>query len=327
MEPVFRDFPKNHLRQHMSVDIIIVNWNAGEQLRDCIASVRSHHSELVGKCIVVDNGSTDGSADFLDGASDVEVMRAEQNLGFGRACNLGALHCTSPFILLLNPDACLLEGSLTLPLKTLQLPELAGLGIVGVQLLDENGAVQRTCARFPKMWLMLAKSVGVSTLIRQIDFHMQDWDHLETRPVDHVIGAFFFMRRSLFDLLGGFDERFFVYLEDLDFSRRAAQAGYGTLYLTGAQAFHKGGGVSDQVKAHRMFYSLRSRLQYAAKHFSRAASAMVAVTTLFVEPVSRLGLLLLSSRWAEITDLGKGYRMLWSWVLGQIIARITGRAL
>lgn len=314
----------------MTIDIIIVNWNAGGQLRDCIASVRAHHAGLVGKCIVVDNGSTDGSADFLDGASDVDLVRAGQNLGFGRACNLGARHGSSPFILLLNPDACLMEGSLALPLETLQQPDRAGLGIVGVQLLGEDGKVQRTCARFPQMWRMVAKSVGLSALLRQTDFHMQDWDHLETRPVDHVIGAFFFLRRSLFDLLGGFDKRFFVYLEDLDFSRRAAQAGFGTLYLTGAQAFHKGGGVSDQVKAHRLFYSLRSRLQYAAKHFSRLGAAMVAASTLLVEPVSRLGLLVLGRRWAEIGDLGRGYWMLWGWAFSQIAARcragFTGRA-
>jgi GT2 family glycosyltransferase len=309
----------------MTVDIIIVNWNSGEQLRGCIASVRMYHSGLVGRCIVVDNGSTDGSADFLKGASDVDLVPAGQNLGFGRACNIGVRRGSSPFILLLNPDARLMESSLALPLETLQQPERAKLGIVGVQLMGEDGAVQRTCARFPQVWQMLAKSVGLSALVRQTDFHMQDWDHLETRPVDHVVGAFFLMRRSLFDLLGGFDERFFVYLEDLDFSRRAALAGFGTLYLTGAQAFHKGGGVSEQVKAHRLFYSLRSRLQYAAKHFSRAEAAAVAASTLLVEPISRLGLLVLGGRRAEICDLGRGYWMLSGWALDQIKARLMGR--
>ena len=314
----------------MTIDIIIVNWNAGGQLRDCIASVRAHHGGMVGKCIVVDNGSTDGSADFLDGAADVDLVRAGQNLGFGRACNLGARRGASPFILLLNPDACLMEGSLALPLTTLQQPDRASLGIVGVQLLGEDGAVQRTCARAPTPARLAAKSFGLTAFFKQADFQMKTWDHLETRPVDQVMGAFFFMRRSLFDLLGGFDERFFVYFEEVDFSRRAAKAGFGTLYLTGAQAFHKGGGVSDQVKAHRLFYSLRSRLQYAAKHFSRPGAGMVAASTLLVEPVSRLGLLVLGRRWAEIGDLARGYRMLWGWAFSQIAARcragFTGRA-
>ncbi len=307
------------MKEKMTVDVVVVNWNSGAQLRDCIASVRAHPAGLVGKCIVVDNGSTDGSTDFLAGAEDVDLVLTGENLGFGWACNVGAARGDNPFILLLNPDACLMKGSLSVPTAFFQRPENAGIGIVGVQLLDGDGSVQRSCARFPQPWRLVAKSVGLSALIKQVDFHMLDWDHAETRRVDQVIGAFFFVRRSLFAQLNGMDERFFVYFEEVDFSRRAAQAGYGTVYLTEAQAFHRGGGVSEQVKAHRLFYSLRSRIQYAFKHFSGPAALAVAASTLLVEPMSRLGFLILLRRWAEIGDLGRGYRMLWTWVLARMM--------
>lgn len=303
------------------IDIVIVNWNSGSQLRDCVASVRSHHSGLVGKCIVIDNQSRDGSADFLDGAKDVDLVRAGQNLGFGRACNLGVARGSSPFILLLNPDACLTDGSLSVSANFLQNPNQASVGIVGLQLRGEDGEVQRSCARFPEAWNMVARSIGFSRLMKQADFHMHEWDHLRTRAVDHVIGAYFLVRRNLYDDLGGMDERFFVYLEDIDFSYRAAQAGFSTIYLAEAWAFHKGGGVSEQVKAHRLFYSLRSRLQYAFKHFSVVGAVAVTVSTLMVEPVSRLLLLIKRRCWSEINDLRLGYRMLWGWAVPWLIKR------
>ena len=303
------------------IDIVIVNWNSGHQLAECIASIRQHHNGLLGKCIVVDNGSRDGSTYFLSGASDVDLVLTGKNLGFGRACNLGSARGNSPFILFLNPDACLMPGSLEVPLAFLTRRENARTGIAGIALVDEGATVQRTCARSPSPWHLIAKSFGISAFFRQTDFQMTTWDHAETRPVDQVMGAFFFVRRNLVETLNGFDERFFVYFEEVDFSHRAALAGFGTVYLTEAQAFHKGGGVSDQVKAFRLFYSLRSRIQYAFKHFSKPTAVSVALGTLTVEAFSRLTLLMVKGRFAEIVDLWRGYLMLWAWALQSLSKR------
>lgn len=309
--------------EQAAVDIVIVNWNSGRQLQACIDSIRRHGNLHVSRVVVVDNGSVDGSTDFLAGTADVDLVLTDENLGFGRACNLGAARGDSAFVLFLNPDACLMLGSLDLPLESFMRPESEQIGIVGISLVTEDGSIQRSCARFPTPWQMLAKSAGILSLIPKFDFHMTDWDHLETRAVDHVIGAFYLIRRSLFDRLSGFDERFFVYYEDLDLSRRAALAGYGTMYLTEAQAYHKGGGVSERVKAHRLFYSLRSRIQYAFKHFNRPAAVAVGVATLAVEPLSRLALLVGKRRFGEIGDLWRGYRMLWGWALRGGGARLS----
>jgi GT2 family glycosyltransferase len=302
----------------VNVDIVVVNWNSGKQLEDCIASIRHYHGGLVGRCIVVDNGSTDNSAEFLAEAADVELILKGKNLGFGRASNLGVARGRSPFILLLNPDARLMEGSLSAPASFLQQPGNATVGIVGVQLVSEKGDVQRTCARAPSEWTLIAKTFGLASVFKCADFQMKFWDHLDTRNVDQVMGAFFLVRRDLFEKLGGFDERFFVYFEEVDFSRRAAAAGFKTVYLSEAQAFHRGGGVSEQVKARRLFYSLRSRIQYAFKHFSLFGAMMVTGTSLLVEPISRLLLLVFRRRWNEIGDLGLAYYLLWGWVLGRL---------
>ena len=140
---------------------------------------------------------------------------------------------------------------------------------------------------------------------------MTEWDHEQSASVDHVIGAFYLVRRSVFEELGGFDERYFVYLEDLDFSLRARNAGWRTYYLADAYAYHEGGGTSSQVKAARLFYSLRSRILYAFKHFGRAPAIVVLVGTMLIEPLCRLVRGLFRCSKDEITDTVKGYWMLW----------------
>jgi len=283
--------------------------------------VRAFADGLVGTCIVVDNGSTDGSADFLQDASDVVLVRAGSNLGFAKACNLGAPKGTSDFILFLNPDARLFAQSLPGACAYLDNPLHDDIGIVGVQLVGADGEVQRTCARFPTAVRLAAKSFGLTAMFKMLDFQMKEWPHNETRRVDQVIGAFFLVRRSLFLDLSGLDERFFVYFEEVDFSYRASKLGYQSAYLAEVQAFHKGGGVSEQVKAHRLFYSIRSRIQYAFKHFMLPAALTVAIATLMVEPMTRLIFLCLGMRWSEIPDLLRGDQVIWGWVWGKPLGK------
>ncbi len=209
-----------------------------------------------------------------------------------------------------------MEGALTQSMTFLQAPENAAVGVVGIQLVGEDGKVQRTCARFPGPLRLIAKSLGLTTFIRRADFHRQDWDHSETAVVDHVIGAFYLIRRDIYECLGGFDEQFFVYLEDLDLSLRMSRIGYSSVYLAGPQAFHRGGGVSEQVRAHRLFYSLRSRIQYASKHFSRASSIAVGAATLLIEPVTRSALAISRGRGKELKEIVTAYRLLLAWIAG-----------
>lgn len=298
------------------IDIIIVNWNAGAQLRECVDSVRAFQAGYLGKCIVVDNGSTDGSTDFLADDPDVDLVLTGRNLGFARACNIGAARGSADLVLFLNPDARLLPGSLAGAAGYLLAQ--TDIGIVGVQLIGEDGAVQRTCARFPTWPRLLAKSFGLTAVIKATDFQMKEWAHDQSMPVDQVMGAFFMIPRALFSRLDGLDDRFFVYFEEVDLSYRAAQLGFQSVYLADVQAFHKGGGVSEQVKAHRLFYSLRSRILYAFKHFSTPAALLVATATLVVEPFSRLVFLLLRGRGSEVRDLWRGYQMLWGWGLTRV---------
>ncbi|TSD54707.1 glycosyltransferase family 2 protein [Variovorax sp. KBS0712] len=305
------------------LDVVVVNWNAGPQLRECVASIDKYGAGFVKKTIVVDNGSQDGSDGSLDDFANVTVIRAGSNLGFGKACNLGARHATSEYLLFLNPDAALYPDTLFKVLAYMQDPENSKTGICGVQLLDETGHIARSCARFPSLTASLAHSAGLVRFFPRLGYAMTEWDHGQTRKVDQVIGAFFLVRRKLFETLNGFDERFFVYFEEVDFSYRARQADWVSVYLADAQAFHAGGGTSNQVKAHRLFYSLRSRVLYAFKHFSLLSAIGVLLTTLLIEPLSRSALALLRRSLSNLKETWAAYRMLWHWLPQWVLKGVT----
>lgn len=293
--------------------VVIVNWNAGPQLKECIESIIIYNKGQVSRIIVVDNGSTDGSADAVEGLPDVEVIRTGENLGFGAACNIGAKVCQSPYILFLNPDTRLKANSISVPLAFMEKPENEKVGICGIQLVDDQGRVSRTCARYPTLGRLVSSALGVDKLpgLKSTGMGMKEWDHKQSREVDQVMGAFFFCRRETFEACGGFDERFFVYFEEVDVARRSKLAGWKIWYLTQAQAFHAGGGTSHQVKVHRLFYSLRSRLLYAFKHFPRWQAWLLLLVTNLIEPFTRSAWCLLRGDFTGVKHTWAAYRMLW----------------
>lgn len=299
-----------------TVSIVIVNWNAGTQLVACIASVAQYQHDLVATVIVVDNGSTDNSIKQVEALQnlpfELQIVRNSANRGFGAACNQGAALALSEFLLFLNPDTRLFENSLTAPYAFMNASKNQKVGVVGIQLIDDHNQVSRSCARFPTLGIFVAQVFGINYLpgLQYLNTHMMDWAHETTATVDHVIGAFYLMRLSLFESLSGFDERFFVYLEDLDLSLRVHQAGYLSVFLADAQAFHLGGGTSRQVKAHRLFYSLRSRLFYGFKYFPKHKAWILLFITTAIEPWSRLLFALSKGSWRDALYTLQAYVLL-----------------
>lgn len=295
------------------VDIVIVNWNAGDLLRRCVQSIASYGGCRVAQVIIVDNGSTDGSADLAVENVPLDIVKVGRNLGFGRACNLGAARGSSPYLLFFNPDAELGAGTLDQALGYLQGPDGDQVGVCGIRLVDVDGHAHRHCARFPTARTFLGNSLGLTRALKRWfpPVLMVDFDHLADRRVDHVMGAFYLMPRRIFEQVGGFDEDFFVYLEDLDLSRRVRQAGYRIEYRAGPAAFHKQGGTSEKVKAHRLFYSLKSNVVYVAKHLGPVSAAAVIGITYLVEPVSRTVRGLLRASPEEVWFTWRGFAMLY----------------
>lgn len=308
--------------------IIIVNWNAGSQLADCVASIAKYHGDLVLSVIIVDNDSTDDSLAQVGKLKKLPfqllIVRNHNNRGFGAACNQGVrLAKNSDFLLFLNPDAAICTETLNRVSSYMISSDASDVGICGVQLFDESGNVSRSCSRFPSVIVFLAQAIGLDRIFPRLGHFMGEWTHESTRFVDQVIGAFFVVRQNVFEQLCGFDERFFVYFEELDFSFRSHQAGWNTVYLAEAQAFHAGGGTSNQVKARRLFYSLRSRLLYSFKHFSFIGAMAVLLVTLLLEPLSRSALALARRSFTTFQETWSGYGMLWRWLPQWIFKGVT----
>lgn len=303
------------------LDIIIVNWNTGRQLRDCLMSIVNANKRGIRleRVIVVDNASSDGSVEgFGDLDLPLTIIRNSENRGFAAACNQGAKSSQADYLLFLNPDTRLFPDSLAKPLAFMEMPENCQVGICGIQLTDDYGNISQTCARFPTTDRFFSKMLGLDKLVpkRFLSHFMTDWDHLENREVDQVMGAFFLVRRLVFKEFRGFDERFFVYFEEVDLSYRARKAGWLSFYLAEAQAYHKGGGTSEQVKAMRLFYSLRSRILYGYKHFGIGAATGLMAITLLVEPISRLMFALVRGQISQISETLIAYLMLWRDLFG-----------
>ena len=295
----------------MFLDIVIVNWNSGNQLKDCLKSIEKTRKDnfILNKIIIVDNASTDSSLEGIDKINlPIEIIRNPENHGFAKACNIGAEKTKGDFILFLNPDMLVFKDTFTNLFEYIYEHDKPEIGVYGIQLLDENGNIQRTCAKFPNVWNLVVRSLGLDTINSKFfkSYRLNNWNHQETRIVDQVIGAFFLVKRKLFEELDGFNERFFVYFEDLDFSRRAYDLGFKTIYVTEAKAYHKGGGTSEKAKGKRLFYDVQSRTIYAFKHFGFLGGLAVLFISWFIEPFLRIGYSLIKNP-KEIFDVIEGY--------------------
>ncbi len=294
------------------IDIVIVNWNSGDFLRRCVQSVLDNpFYAQVRAVIVVDNDSRDHSLAVLPADPKLQIIRNPGNYGFAKACNQGFRACRAPYVLLLNPDACLQAGTLSACQQFMEAnPDT---DILGCRLLDDQGNTTHSCSRLPSPIRIFFDATGLSKIAPRL-FHpatiMTDWNHDESRYVPQVMGAFMFMRTSIFEKHGYFDERFFVYFEEVDFSKRVTDAGGKIYYAHNICAVHTGEGTTSSVKAFRLFLSLRSRLQYAKKHFSAPGYALVALSSFLIEPFTRTVHVLLQGRPAGVAEVWKAIRLL-----------------
>jgi GT2 family glycosyltransferase len=300
------------------IDIVIVNWNSGELLRQTLLALAEADATLdtIDEVIVVDNASSDGSCaiDDIGALLPLHVIRNEINRGFAAACNQGAAAGRSASILFLNPDMLVPAGTLQAAERVLTEGKDQRIGVVGVRLTDAMGTVQRCTSRFPTAAHLIGQSLGLDRLLPGLlpPAFVTEWDHQDTRDVDQVMGAFLVIRRDLFETLGGFDERFFVYYDDVDLCLRVSQAGWRRLHYAEVSAVHRGHGTTDRIKDVRLFYVLRSRLLFASKHFGTAGTIGVWLATLLIEPWTRTVLLIARrAPLADVAALARGYILLY----------------
>ena len=289
-----------------SLHIVVVNWNTAEYVRDCLRAlaVASRDGDSIAKVTVVDNASSDGSADNLGDADlPLDLIRNGRNVGFAAACNQGAAGSTADYLLFLNPDTRVCSGTLAAVTRFMDSGQASDIGICGAQIVGADGRPGISAARFPTLRVMLGKMTGLHRLAPRTfpEHHLDAAEMAQSTFVDQVIGAFFFVRRELFTKLGGFDERYFLYYEEVDFALRAYRAGARSYFLKEARVFHAGNVSSSAMPAARLHHSLRSRLLFARRHWPRPQATLLLVLTLTVEVAARLARAVLRGSGRELS--------------------------
>jgi len=299
------------------VDIVIVNWNTGRCLDNCLRSIaRTDQGRLrVERIVVVDNASTDGSLHGLatDGIP-LDIVRNTGNRGFAAACNQGAARGTGELLLFLNPDTELFPDTLHAVGAFLASPTARTVGICGGRMFDAQGRPGISCSRFPTLRVFVGKTTGLDRLAPVL-FPPHHLKPVASGTVDQVIGAFFLMRRTLFEALGGFDQRYFLYFEETDLALRARRRGQRSYYLHEARVRHIGGVSSARLGGGRLSHSLTSRTRYAFQHWSRPQAWLLVALTLTVEPATRLTRAALHRSATEARSVLVGYEGYLRWLI------------
>jgi hypothetical protein len=256
------------------VTIAIVNFNAGAHLEHCLASLHSELQDVAWTAIVVDNASSDGGAERLARLQTdrVRLIRNDVNRGFGAAVNQAARAHHAPLLWLLNPDCRVQPGAFGALCETLDRhPECA---IAAPRLLNEDGTTQESARGEPTAWTGLFGRHGLLTRFfpraaaarRNLRAGQIVESGVESAEIDWAMGASLLVRREVFDRVGGFDERFFLYWEDADLCRRIRNLGYAVRYVPRARVAHAGGASSRSARplAGRAFH--RSAYLYYTTH-------------------------------------------------------------
>lgn len=260
--------------QSPDLSIIIVSWNVSELLAACLGSIDGSRGKLNIEVIVVDSASTDGTPEMIAAQFPwVRLTACPENVGFPKGNNIGLEQANGRFILLLNPDTEIVGSALETMIAYLEAN--SSVGLVGPQLLNNDGSVQSSRRRFPTMGTAFFESTWLQPLAPKrllSNYFMQDKDDGETAVVDWVTGACMLTRREVVQQVGGMDEAYFMYSEELDWCRRIKMAGRQIVYLPAAQIVHHMGKSSDQAVTHRHINFNRAKLRYFRKYHGRMAA-------------------------------------------------------
>jgi N-acetylglucosaminyl-diphospho-decaprenol L-rhamnosyltransferase len=255
------------------LSIIIVSWNVCDLLRACLRSIDADRGDLRLEVIVVDSASQDDTTAVVKTEFPwVRLIACTDNVGFPKGNNLGLAQAHGRYLLLLNPDTEIQEGALATMVAHLE--QNPRVGVLGPLLLNPDGSVQSSRRRFPTLATAVFESTWLEPyapagLLRR--YYALDLPDDQTADVDWLTGACLLVRREVVQDVGGLDEAYFMYSEELDWLRRIKAAGWRVVYLPQAKVMHHMGKSSEQAVAARHISFQRAKLRYFRKFHGRAA--------------------------------------------------------
>lgn len=235
-------FRITEIGSQLDLSIIIVNYNVKEFLQNLLHSIEKASSNISKEIIVIDNASDDGSVEVIkEKFPTVNLIENKKNVGFGSANNQGLAVAKGDFILFINPDCIVSED--TIDKMLLFFKEHPECGLAGCKILNSDGTLQLACRRsFPGPWTSFTKVTGLSNLFPKSKifarYNLTYLDENKTYEVDAVSGSFMMMRKEVYKKVGGFDEQFFMYGEDLDLCYRVQKSGFKVFYVHSTQVIH-----------------------------------------------------------------------------------------
>jgi GT2 family glycosyltransferase/lipopolysaccharide/colanic/teichoic acid biosynthesis glycosyltransferase len=256
------------------ISIVIVNYNVKEYLVNLLNSIKNSKGNLKTEIFVVDNHSTDGSVEYLSPRfTDVHFIANQQNFGFGKANNQAIQLASGRYTLLLNPDTLISEDTLRVMFDHMEANQ--NTGAAGCKLLNPDGSFAPESRRsVPTPFSALWKVLGLTKLFpknkRFADYYLGWMDENQSGPVPVLSGAFMFYRSSVLKELDGFDERFFMYGEDIDLSFRTTQAGYQIDYIPTTSIIHYKGESTKKENLDYVIVFNKAMYQFFEKHYSYA---------------------------------------------------------
>lgn len=262
----------------MDISVIIVNYNVKYFLEQCLCSVQAALTQVKGEIIVVDNNSTDDSISYLQPKfPGVKVIANKDNTGFAKACNQGLAIATGKYVLFLNPDTIVPEDCFEQCISFFNATPDGG--ALGIKMIDGGGTFLKESKRsFPSPLTSLFKLAGLSALFPKSKlfgrYHLGHLDNNKNHEVSVLAGAFMMIRKTILDTIGGFDETFFMYGEDIDLSYRIEEAGYKNYYFSGSTIIHFKGESTKKGSMNyvHLFYNAMSI--FVRKHYGQGKAGV-----------------------------------------------------
>ena len=259
----------------MNLSTIIVNYRSRDALRACLNTLAAAAPGLAVQTVVVDNDSRDGTLQMLESEFPAAIRIANAaNVGYARAVNQGLRVATAPFVLIMNPDCELKPAAARRLVEFLESHPRAA--IAAPRILNPDGSLEFSARSFPGPWTFLFNRYSLLTRLFPRNrwsrrYLLSDWDHASIREVDWVSGACLVARRAAIDPVGGMDEAFFMFNEDVDWCRRMKDAGWSVTYVPDAVCVHHIGASRRRTAARVILARHRGMIHYFHKHHAAAA--------------------------------------------------------
>lgn len=252
------------------VAIVIVTYNSAGEIEECLESVFSQRKSVTQQVVVVDNDSKDDTVELVRSRfPQAELVIPGKNLGFAAGVNLGARHADAEFVLLLNPDTVILDNAVDKIVDFAR--KNPGHGLYGGRTLNPDGSVEpSSCWGEPTLWSMAMFAFGLTTMFPKNPLldpeSLGNWQRDTAREVGVITGCYLLAPKEVWDGLGGMDERYFMYGEDVDFAMRAKRAGYRPIICPEATLLHEGG-KSSETPVHKTLLLYRGKASLVRTHW------------------------------------------------------------